>query len=150
MHIHPLRRQRQTHQDTLHPRPWRLEPECRAAIVHQVELHIPAPPYLLPFFFPLRVRHVFPSVDDGQITREESRQAVFDEGEKLLLVFFAGVEVVEEDPAYAARFLPVRDVEVFIAPGLEARVVVSVMGVAGRLDRAVEMDRVFVEEVARG
>ena len=58
-----------------------------------------------------------------------------------------GVEVVEEDPTYPPGFLPVRQVEVLVAPGLEARVVGAVVLVAGRFDDTVEVFAVVFEEV---
>ena len=65
----------------------------------------------------------------------------------LVLLFF--VQVVEEDAAHATGLAPVRDVEVSITPCFEARVIRSVVLVAGVFDGAVEVDGVFVEEVAR-
>ena len=68
----------------------------------------------------------------------------------MFLVLNFGVEVVEEDAAYAAGFLAVRDPEVGVAPGFEAWVVGTVVFVAGFFDVFVEVDGVFVEEVGGG
>jgi hypothetical protein len=68
----------------------------------------------------------------------EKRQAhVAGEGEVGLPV--AAVQIVEEDTADAARLAPVLDEEVLVAPGLEARMVVRVVAVAGGLERGVEV-----------
>lgn len=148
MHVHPPRRQRQTHQYTLDPRPRRLQPKRRPAIMHKVELDIPPPPQLLPLLFRLRVRHVLAPLDQRHVARQERTQTILDKREELLLVFFFDVQVVEEYAAHAARFVAVRDVEVFVAPGLEAREVGAVMLVACLLDGTVEVDRVLVEQIA--
>lgn len=66
------------------------------------------------------------------------------------MVFLLDIEIIEEYAAYAAGFLPVWDVEVLIAPLLEARIVIPVMFVASILDASVEMDRVFVVQVTGG
>ena len=57
------------------------------------------------------------------------------------------LEVVEEDAADAATLVPVRHQEVVVAPALEARVVAGVVGVAGRLQRAVEVHHVLLDQV---
>src|SRR5690606_4217732 len=54
-------------------------------------------------------------------------------GEGKVSLPVAAVEVVVEDAADAARLAAVRNEEVFIAPLLEARVVVGVVAVAGGL-----------------
>lgn len=71
MHIHPPRRQRQTHQDTLHPRTRRIQAKTSPTVMYEIELDIPSPPQLLPLFFPVPKRHVFPPRDNGQVTRQE-------------------------------------------------------------------------------
>lgn len=147
MHIHPSRRQRQTHQNTLHPRARRVQPETRASVVDEVELDISAPSQLLPFLFAFRKRHVLSFCDEGEVGGQERRQAVFYEGEELFLFFFFFVEVVEEDASDAAGFASVGDVEVLVAPLLEARVVASVVLVACLFDCAVEVYSIFVEQI---
>ena len=59
----------------------------------------------------------------------------------------AEVEVVEEEAAHAPRLVAVGEVEVAVAPLLEARVVLFAVGVAGRLGRAVPVHRVLLVTV---
>ena len=148
MHIHPPRRQRQTHQNTLDARAGRIQAETGAAIVHEIELDVATAAELLPLLLALGEGHEHALAHDGQIGGQEGRQAVLHEGEELFLVFFGFVEVVEEDAADAAGFVAVLDVEIVVAPLFEARVVGAVVFVAGVFDGAVEVDGVFVEEVA--
>lgn len=79
MHIHPPRRQRQTHQYTLDPRPRRLQPKRRPAIMHKIELDIPPPPHLLPLLLRLRVRHVLTPLDQRHVARQERAETILDE-----------------------------------------------------------------------
>ena len=61
-----------------------------------------------------------------------------------------GVLVVVEDPADTAGFVPVLQIEVLIAPGLEDLVVGRVDAVAGVLEGPVEVLGIFQEGVVRG
>ena len=65
------------------------------------------------------------------------------------MVEAAFVEIVEEDAAQAPRFLAVLEVEVLVAPLLEARMEIAAAGVQRGLAGAVEMDRVFLEGIVR-
>jgi hypothetical protein len=147
MHVLPPRRQRQTHKNALHPRARRVQAKTRASVVHEVEFHVASAAQLLPCLFVLRVGHVFALLNEGQVAGQEGVEAVLHEAEEGFLVVFLGVEVVEEDSADAARFLPVGNVKVFVAPFFEAWVVVFVVLVAGLFDALVEVYRVFVKEV---
>lgn len=116
--------------------------------MYEIKLDIAPAPHLLPLLLLLSERHIHALPHERQIGGQESGEAVLDEGEELLLVFFVFVEVVEEDAAHAAGLVAVLDVEVVVAPFFEARVVGAVVLVAGVFDGAVEVDGVFVEEVA--
>src|SRR5215467_11591104 len=61
----------------------------------------------------------------------------------------AFVQVVEEDAAYAARLGTVLDIEVFVAPALEARVEICPERLQGLTACAVEVARVLLEPVIR-
>ena len=116
--------------------------------MHQVELDILAPADLLPLLLLLGEGHVLALVDDGDVVGRKRLECVLDEGKRVLLVGHGLVQIVKEDAADAARLAPVLVVEVLIAPLLEARVVLLVMGVAHLLQRLVELDGVLVKEVA--
>ncbi len=150
IHVLPARRQGHAHQDALHPRPRRVQPKGGPAVVHQVELDVLPPADLLPLLLLLRERHVLALVDDGHVRRDERLERVLDKGKKVLPVRDGLVQVIKEDATNAARLAAVLVVEVLVTPLLEARVVVLVVLVADVLERLVELDRVLVEEVARG
>ena len=149
MHVHPPGLKRQAHEDTLHPGPRRGETKRGAAVMNKVELDVAAAAQLLPFFLLRGEGHVFAPGDEGQVRREKGPSAVLHKAEDLLWVVFRRVEVIEEYSPDAARFFAVRDVEIFVAPTFEARVVALVVFVAGFFDGLVEMDGVFVEEIGR-
>src|SRR5690606_15567739 len=60
-----LRRQR--HENGLHPPHAGLQPEYRAAIVHEVELHIAAAPVMLEMLLPLAKGHILAPPEYGLI-----------------------------------------------------------------------------------
>lgn len=116
----------------------------------EVELDVAAATDLLPLLLLLSEGHVLAALDDGQVGRQEALEAVLDEGEGVLGVGLARVQVVEEDAPDAPRLPAVLVVEVLVAPPLEPRVVGLVVLVAGLLQGAVEVHGVLVEQVARG
>ncbi len=61
-----------------------------------------------------------------------------------------GIEIIIENPAHPARFVPVRQEEIFIAPFFEPVVIIIVMRVTGRLQRAVKIRRVGILREYRG
>src|SRR3546814_15645406 len=67
-------------------------------------------------------------LDEARVDVEECLSDVAGEGEVGLE---AAVEIVVEDAADAARLVAVLQEEILVAPRLEARVVVGVMGIAG-------------------
>src|SRR5690242_10672503 len=147
MHVLPPRRQRQAHQDTLYPRTRSGQPKCCAAVVHQVKLNVPPSPNLLPMLLRCCEWHVLPLVDNGQVRWQESRQAVLNEAEQLLLVLLCLVKVVKEDAAYTTCLAAVLVIKVLITPLLEAWVVCLVVLVARLLDLTVEVYRILIIEV---
>src|SRR5438477_5247058 len=111
----PAHERRQRHQDGVHISPC-LEAEPRAAVVEQIELGVaPAADELM---LPLIVRPlpVHAPPHNLRINFEESETHVAHEGEIGIPV--AARKPVEEDSAGAARFAPVRQEEIFVAPCL--------------------------------
>src|SRR5690349_17355007 len=98
-----------------------LEPEDGAAVVEQVELDIAAAPYelLLAIFLGPRRHHV--AADDLRIDIEKGATHLLREGEVGLPV--SRVEIIVEDAADAAHLTSVRQIEILVAPLLEARIV---------------------------
>ena len=85
--------------------------------------------------------------DDGLVALEEGVSGGLDKSETLVEAGL--VEVIEEQPADAARFAAVLEVEVLVAPGLEAWVKVLAEGVAGPPGDPVPVYDVLVEGVIR-
>src|SRR5207248_5985628 len=119
----------------------RLQAEQRAAVVDQVELDVAAAAVLLERLLLRRVRLRLAPPGDRQVGVEEVVAAVAHEGEQPAEV---ALEAVEEDAADAARLAAVWQVEVVVAPLLEAPVVGDV-GVphADVAPDAVEVDHVL-------
>src|SRR5262249_18717526 len=114
---------RQRHQDRFRP-PARLQSEDRSAVIDQIVFDIPAASDQLKFALAFAVTVMAPEFDNGQISREESLARVLHESEKTLHI---ALQVIEEDPAHAARLVAMFDVEVLVAPLLEARVITGIV-----------------------
>ena len=150
-----------------------MQAEDRAPVKDQVELHVAAAAVELELAFPLAIGGVLPLLSDRQIAGQECVAAGAGQIEELLpalrngsdaltgrrrgavgglaLVEDApGILVVVEDPADTAGFIPVLQIEVLVAPGLEDLVVGRVDAVAGVLEGPVEVLGVFQEGVVRG
>src|SRR5262249_56562523 len=124
MVVAPAHDRRQRHEDRLGAAVG-LEAEDRPAIVDEVELDVPAAAPQLELALGLAPRLAAPSFDDGEIGRKERIARVAHERERLLDV--VAPQVVEEDPADAARLAPVRQVAILVAPPLEPRAVRRVL-----------------------
>ena len=103
----------------------------------QVELDVAAAPDQLAPALLRRPGRVHVAADDARIDFEEGGADVAGEGEVGVPV--AGVEIVVEDAADAARLVAVLEEEILVAPFLEARVVGGVVAGAGGLERGVEI-----------
>lgn len=157
------------HQDTLYPRPGRVQPKLGASIVNQIKLDIPTAPQLLPPLFlgcPLVV-HVF--VDDGHVGGEECGRSGFYKFENRLCTWArgrrrrvgdggwwgcmdgrGGGEIIKEDTAYTSTFPAMRDREILVALLFEIGPVALIVLVTRLLERLVEMDGIGFVEVGRG
>ena len=112
----PARERRQRHQDRFGA-PAGLQPEQRAAVVDQVEFDIAAAPQQLERSAPARRtassrrRSAIGSQAFGKASPTRAREREAGVEGRL-------VEVVEEEPADAARLVAVRQEEIAVAPGL--------------------------------
>src|SRR5437764_14428750 len=79
----------------------RFESEGRAAIVKQVELHVPTAAVFLESALTLAVGLVFAAADDRQVRIEEMVARVAHEGEEAVEIAF---QVIKENAADAAWF----------------------------------------------
>ena len=131
---------RQAHQDRLHVAAG-LQPEQRAAVVDQVELHVAPAPHQLVLALRLGPGLGHAAADDPRERIQERQPDIADERE--IGGRIATEVVVEEDPAEAAGLATVRQEEVAVAPRLELRIVGGVVPVAGRLERGMEIGRVL-------
>ena len=115
----PRGERREAHQHALDPRVG-LQPEQRAAVVHQVELDVAAPPDELEPPLPLAVRQAPPALDDRPVRRGQHAAHVRPQTRASRVEVepaVAGAQVVEEDAADAAPLVAaVRVDEVLVAP----------------------------------
>ena len=126
---------RQAHQDGVDI-PAGLQAKDRAAVMQQVEFDIaPAPHQLMgPLGLGPGLMHAV--ADDPRIGVEEGLPHIAGEGE-IILDAAAGrlvAEVIIKDAAQPARFIAMRQVEIFVAPFFETRVIIRIVLVAGRLE----------------
>jgi hypothetical protein len=102
---------------------------------------------------PLAIAGVPPALYDRTISLGQHTSDVGNEGEEPLQAksSFSVAEVVEEDsPNPPALVAPVSVHEVVIAPGLESRVELGMVPVAGRFQAAVKVDRVLRKRIRGG
>src|SRR3546814_12414279 len=91
------------------------DPEQRAAVQQQVELDVAAGPVELELALAFAVRRVAAALDDRHVRVEET---VADRAQVVEVAFEIRVQVVEEQPAHATRFVAVLQEEIFVAPAL--------------------------------
>src|SRR6266581_3261664 len=144
--VAPFRGRRQGHQDRLDP-PARLQAEQRAAIVDEIELDVAAAAIGLKIPLALAVRHPAAALGNGDVG---GQKMIADAAqERKAAVESALVQIVEKNPADAARLVPMPQLEIFVAPALEAGVAVC----AERRERvtatAVKVARVLLESIIR-
>src|SRR5690606_15582747 len=116
----PLHFRRQRRQDRLDIAAG-LEAKQRAAIVEQIELHVAAAAHQLFLALGGGPRRVHVAADEPRVDVEKRPADVLDEGE--VVGPAAGIEIVEEDAADAARLAAVRQMKVLVAPGAKAFIV---------------------------
>src|SRR5687768_2279390 len=139
--VAPGNARRQRHQDRLGA-PARLQAEQRAAVVHQVELDVAPAPVGLEIPFALAERMVLPALEDRQVRFQQMIAHRFRQVEGGLFR-----EVIEEDAADPPRLAAMAQLEVFVAPLLEARVVACAEWRQSLSTNAMEMARIVLEAV---
>jgi hypothetical protein len=117
--IFPAHQRRHRHQNRLRA-PAGLQAEQRAAIPHQIELHVAAAAIELKLALALAVRRGFTAFDDGQIGVSIAVPDRLHKGEAVVKI--RGVQVVKEQTADAALLVAVLEIEVVIAPFFIARI----------------------------
>src|SRR5881396_2648059 len=101
----------------------RLQAEQRAAIINEIELDIAAAAIGLEIPLALAVRKTFPALDNGKIGL---KKMVADAASKLeARIETALVQIIEENPADAARLAAVLEIEVLVTPALETGIAVG-------------------------
>jgi hypothetical protein len=119
----------------------------RAAIPHQVELDIAPAPVGLEVAFALAEGHAATPLDDRQIGAEEGIPHRAHQREAVVESTVG--EVVEEHAADAARLGAVLEMEVLVAPPLEARIERRAERRQRVTVHAMEGDRILLEAVVR-
>src|SRR5450755_1548839 len=142
--IAPARDRRKRHEDRLGAAVG-LKAEQRAAIVDKIELDVAPAAVCLEIAFAIPVGEILAPEHDRIVRGEKMLTDALRQREAMFEA--ALVQIVEKNPADAARLVAMPEEKVVVAPGLESRVVV----VAERHQRfatdAVKMDRVFLEAV---
>lgn len=101
----------------------------------------------MPLFFLLSERHVLSLGNNWQVRRQESVEAVFDNGQDFLWITV--VKVIEEDTTDTTGFVSVLDEEILVTPLLEARVQSGIMLIQGLLVTSVEQLGILFVQVRR-
>mmetsp|Transcript_9963 Transcript_9963/g.24797 ORF Transcript_9963/g.24797 Transcript_9963/m.24797 type:complete len:223 (-) Transcript_9963:731-1399(-) len=141
---------RQRHQDALqapNATGQHLEAEGGATVVHKVELHVSAPPHLLPILLLLSELVILVLLKDGDIGLGHGIKAFSGELEVPLLTF--SVEVVKEDTTQSAGLSTVRDKEITVRPLFELRIPSGIVLVANILVGPMEVFHVVLVQVRR-
>src|SRR4029077_18168974 len=114
-----------------------LQPEDGPAVVKQIELDIAAAAneLMLPQLGTPGQPH--PRPHDGRKNRVEGLADRAQEREIALPI--AAIEIIEEDPADAARLAAMLEKEILVAPGLEARITILVVTGAGARQRGMKL-----------
>ena len=133
------------HQDSLRVATG-LQSELGAPVIEQIELDVTSAPAQLVGALFLGPDLVHVATHDRWICLQEGRPDVASKSEIGGPV--PGGEMVIEDAADPARFVTVGQKEIFIAPLLEAWVVVGVVTIAGRTKGAVKCGRVCIVRIA--
>src|SRR5690606_18951083 len=139
--VAPADLRRQRHETGLGA-PAGLQPEQGAAVEHQVELHVAAAPVGLELALALAEGRRLAALHDRQVGLQIGIAHRAQEGEAGVEVPL--VEVVEEQPADATRLVAMLEVEVAVAPFLEARVDVGAERRAGLAGDLVPVHAVFL------
>src|SRR3546814_162680 len=141
--VFPAHPRRQAHQDRLAAAAG-LDPEQRAAVPQQVELDVAAAPVELELALAFAIRRVAAALDDRHVRVEET---VADRAQVVEVAFEVGVQVVEEQPAHATRFVAVLQEEIFVAPALVRGVAVVAERRAQVARGAVPVQYVLVDRI---
>ena len=112
--VFPAHQRRQAHQDRFAAAA-ALQAEQRAAVADQVEFDVASAPVQLELAFAFAIGRVLAALDDRQVGIEE---AVADRAQVSEIALEIAVQVVEEQPADAARLVAVLEEEVLVAPAL--------------------------------
>src|SRR5690606_36117209 len=122
-----------------------LQAEQGAAVEHQVEFHVATTTEGLELALALAEGGQLAALHDGQVGLQIGITDGAHEGEAGVEVPF--VEVVEEQPADAARLTAVLEVEIAVAPGLELRIDLGTERRAGVTGHLMPVHAVFLVAV---
>src|SRR5690606_2964249 len=138
---------RQRHEDRLGA-PAGLQAEQGAPVVDQVEFHVATAAVELEVPLPLPPGQSLATGDDGPVGGHVAVPHGAQEGEALLEAQLA--ELIEEEPPHAPGLGAVPEVEILVAPALEAGVEAGAERVAGGLRRPVPVLAVLGKGVEGG
>src|SRR5437660_1805241 len=145
--ITPLHERGQGHQYRLGAAD-RLQAEQRAASRSEIELHMPAAAIGLEIPLALAVRKTFPALDNRKIGRKKMVADAASELEARIETTL--VQIIEENPADAARLAAMLEIKVLVAPALEAGIALGAESLERLPARGMKVARVLLEAVVGG
>src|SRR5437867_6321475 len=145
--VAPFHERRERHQNGLGA-PVRLQTKQRPPVVHQVEFDVSTAPISLEIALPFAVRQILAPEQNRFIGGEKM---ISDAAGKRETVFEVRiVQIVVEDATDTTRFAPMLEIEVFVAPAFEARVVIGTQRRKGIAAGRVKVDCVFDVTIVGG
>src|SRR5882672_163938 len=145
--VAPFHDRRQRHQYGLRA-PARLQPEQRAAIIDEIEFDVTSAAVRLKIALAIAVWKIPAALQQRQICGQQVIADAAHQSEASIEA--AVVQVVEEDPADAARLAAMLEIEVLVAPALEAGIEIRSEGFERAPALRVEVARVLLEAVVGG
>src|SRR3989442_1633445 len=100
-------------------------------------------PKKLPLPLGFCIRFLFVLLGDRNICRKKSPPYILNKRKDTFEFFFIAFQMIEKKSADAARFIPVFNIKIFVAPFFESGIVGNVMLIARKFYGPVKVNRVF-------
>src|SRR5665213_3085570 len=142
--VAPCRLRRQRHQDCFGA-PVRLQPEQRAAVLHEIELDVATAPVELELALALAMGVVAMALDERQVSRDERLGDALRQRERAPAAIVG--EVVEEDATDAAWLTAVLQEKIIVARPLHRRMHIGAERQHGVAAGAMEVPRIVVGSI---
>src|SRR6185436_15042001 len=143
--VYPASQRRQAHQNGFGAAS-RFQPEYGAAVIKQIEFHIPAAAVQLKLTLFVRERFVAAPEQNWQVSGKERVAQFRNECEILIALAF---EVVEEQAPNTPGFIAMFQKEIFVAPLFKSRIVLRIVPVANVLEGPMEVNGILLMRIIR-